>query len=54
MSRLEQFKSLLAPTTENPLGLEIKKARGSYLYDVNGKRYLDLVAGCICCKCRSC
>ena len=45
MSRLEQFKSLLAPTTEHPLGLEIKKARGSYLYDVNGKRYLDLVAG---------
>jgi len=45
MSRLKEFKSLLAPTTEHPLGLEIKKARGSYLYDINGKRYLDLVAG---------
>lgn len=45
MSRLELFKSLLAPTTESPLGLEVKKARGSYIYDVDGKRYLDLVAG---------
>ena len=45
MSRLELFKSLLAPTTENPLGLEVKKARGSYIYDVYGKRYLDFVAG---------
>ena len=45
MSRLELFKSLLAPTSESPLGLEVKKARGSYIYDVYGKRYLDLVAG---------
>lgn len=35
----------LAQTTNTPLSLEIEKAEGCYLYDVSGKKYLDLIAG---------
>ncbi len=35
----------LARTTQHPMGLEIVKAEGSYLFDRNGKRYLDLISG---------
>jgi len=29
----------------NPLGIEIEKAKGIYLYDKSGKEYIDLVSG---------
>lgn len=45
MSRVDEFKSLLAPTTPHPLALEISKAKGSFIYDKKGGKYLDLVAG---------
>lgn len=35
----------LAQTSPNPLGLEIERADGCYLYDTSGKIYLDLIAG---------
>lgn len=35
----------MAQTSDTPLMLEIVKAEGVYLYDVNGKKYLDLIAG---------
>ena len=44
------FKKYQAQTTDNPLGLEIKKARGCYIYDINNKKYLDLVAGVSACS----
>lgn len=34
-----------AQTTTHPLALEISHAKGSYVYDVAGKSYLDFVAG---------
>jgi len=34
-----------AQTTPHPLALEVKKAKGSYIYDVEGKKYLDFIAG---------
>lgn len=34
-----------AQTTPHPLGLEISRAEGSFLYDTSGKSYLDFVAG---------
>jgi acetylornithine/N-succinyldiaminopimelate aminotransferase len=34
-----------AQTTSHPLALEISHAKGSYVYDVEGKSYLDFVAG---------
>lgn len=39
------FDQHLAPTTPFPLGLEIAKAQGLYLYSRDGKSYLDMIAG---------
>ena len=43
--RLADHLRYLAPTSPEPLGLEIVDAEGCYLWDRQGKRYLDLVAG---------
>ena len=39
------FRQHLAQTSSAPLGLEITSARGSWLTDRRGRRYLDLIAG---------
>jgi len=39
------FLSHVAQTSETPLALEIEKAEGIYLYDVSGKKYMDLISG---------
>lgn len=39
------FKNHLAQTTPFPFGLKVKSAKGSYIYDADGKAYLDLVSG---------
>ena len=39
------FLTYQAQTSPCPLSIEIKKAKGSYIYDRNGKKYLDFVAG---------
>jgi len=39
------FTTYQAQTSPYPLSIEIKKARGNHLYDLNGKKYLDFVAG---------
>ena len=39
------FLTYQAQTSPYPLSIEIKKAKGSYIYDNNGKKYLDFVAG---------
>ncbi|MGA1029405.1 MAG: aspartate aminotransferase family protein [Flavobacteriaceae bacterium] len=48
------FLQYQAKTTPHPLGLTIKKAKGSYLYDHNGKAYLDFVAGVSACSLGHC
>ena len=45
MSLNEVFLAHLAQTSPHPLALDIVKAEGCYLFDRDGKRYLDLVAG---------
>jgi len=40
-----EFLKFQAQTSENPLGIEIAHANGSYLYDTSGKEYLDFIAG---------
>jgi acetylornithine/N-succinyldiaminopimelate aminotransferase len=46
MSQLgELFRRFLAQTSDSPLGLEIARAEGSWLYTRDGRRYLDLIAG---------
>ncbi len=44
------FIKYQAQTTPHPLGMEVKEALGSYIYDTNGKSYLDFVAGVSACS----
>ncbi len=39
------FIKYQAQTSPYPLGMEVLYAKGSYIYDVNNKKYLDFVAG---------
>ena len=39
------FHSTLARTSEQAYGLQLEKAEGSWVWDVSGRKYLDLVAG---------
>ncbi len=39
------FLKFLAQTSNSPLMLEIEKAEGIYIYDKNGKKYIDLIGG---------
>ena len=45
MTERELFFLYLGLPSHQPLGLEIDHAEGIYLYDVSGKKYLDLVSG---------
>ncbi|MDP4214834.1 MAG: aspartate aminotransferase family protein [Bacteroidota bacterium] len=44
------FLRHLAQTSPEPLGLEIVRAEGAYLYDAQGKEYLDLIGGISVCN----
>jgi len=41
----EDFYTYQAQTTPHPLGLEIARAKGSYIYDTRGGAHLDFVSG---------
>ncbi|MFT3795800.1 aspartate aminotransferase family protein [Flavobacterium sp.] len=43
------FLKYQAQTSPYPLGMEVSHADGSYIYDTNGKAYLDFVAGVSAC-----
>jgi acetylornithine/succinyldiaminopimelate/putrescine aminotransferase len=45
MTQREIFFRHLGLPSFKPIGLEIEKAEGIYLYDKTGKRYIDLVSG---------
>ncbi len=45
ISNRQLFLSYNAQTTEMPLMIEIERAEGVYMYDPNGKAYLDLISG---------
>ena len=45
MNNRQLFLQHLAQTSTAPLALEIVKAEGSELWDVNGKKYIDLIGG---------
>lgn len=44
------FFQHVAQTSDAPLAIEIKKAKGSRLWDRQGKEYLDLIAGVSVCN----
>jgi len=39
------FMELVGQTSPFPLGLEVEKAEGVYIYAPNGKKYLDMISG---------
>lgn len=39
------FLQNLAQTSDMPLALEIERAEGLYLYDTEGRAYLDMISG---------
>jgi 4-aminobutyrate aminotransferase-like enzyme len=45
LTQRQLFLEHIAQTSEMPMGLEIEKAEGVYLTDINGKRYIDLISG---------
>ncbi|HTA83627.1 MAG TPA: aminotransferase class III-fold pyridoxal phosphate-dependent enzyme, partial [Bacteroidia bacterium] len=45
LSQKKDFFSYLAQTSPAPLSLEIVNAKGAWLKDIEGKRYLDLISG---------
>ncbi len=49
MNRRELFLKHQSQITENPIGIEISHAKGIYIFDKKGKKYIDLVAGVSAC-----
>jgi acetylornithine/N-succinyldiaminopimelate aminotransferase len=45
LTQRQLFFRHVAQTSEKPLALEIEKAKGMYLYDSKGRKYLDLISG---------
>lgn len=45
MDNRSLFLRYLAQTSPEPIGLEMVRANGVYQYDVNGKAYIDFIAG---------
>ena len=45
MTNRQLFLSNIAQTTPNPLGLEIVRAEGIYLYGPHGEKYMDMISG---------
>ncbi|WP_136467228.1 aspartate aminotransferase family protein [Flagellimonas onchidii] len=50
----DDFLKYQAQTTPHPLGLEVSHAKGSYIYDLNGDKHLDFVAGVSACSLGHC
>jgi acetylornithine/succinyldiaminopimelate/putrescine aminotransferase len=50
----DDFLKYQAKTTPQPLGISIAKAKGVYLTDTEGKKYLDFVAGVSACSLGHC
>ncbi|MEN8957712.1 MAG: aminotransferase class III-fold pyridoxal phosphate-dependent enzyme, partial [Flavobacteriales bacterium] len=45
MNDKEIFFTHQAQTTPFPIGLEIERAEGLFIYDTDGKAYYDMVSG---------
>ena len=46
----QTFLENMAQTSPNPLALHVVRAEGNYLFDVDGRKYLDLIAGISVCN----
>ena len=54
MNLRQLFLQHIAQTSSQPLGIEIKKAKGSRIWDKEGKEYIDLIAGISVCNIGHC
>ena len=45
ISNRQLFLSHVAQTSPSPIGIEMVRANGIYLYDVDGKKYIDAISG---------
>ena len=54
MTQRQLFFNHVGQTSAAPLALEIVKAKGSTLWDINGKTYIDLIAGISVCNVGHC
>lgn len=50
MTNRQLFLTHIGQTSDSPLALEIVKAEGCKLWDVNGKEYIDLIGGISVCN----
>jgi acetylornithine/succinyldiaminopimelate/putrescine aminotransferase len=54
MNQRQLFLAHVGQTSEAPMALEIVKASGSRMWDINGKKYIDLIAGISVCNIGHC
>lgn len=54
MNNRQLFQQFVAQTSPAPIGIEITKAAGNYLYDTAGNKYLDLIGGISVCNIGHC
>jgi len=50
MNNRQLFFQHLAQTSDNPIGIEVASAEGIYIMDVNGKKFVDMIAGFSVCN----
>ncbi|MEN9300047.1 MAG: hypothetical protein RLZZ429_2360, partial [Bacteroidota bacterium] len=50
MNNRELFLQHVAQTSAAPIGLEMKNALGIHIWDVEGKKYTDLISGFSVCN----
>lgn len=50
ISNRQLFFQHLAQTSDKPIGIEVASAEGVYIKDVNGKAYIDMIAGFSVCN----
>ena len=45
MNNRQLFLNHIAQVSPKPMDLEVERAQGVYIYDANGKAYLDFISG---------
>jgi acetylornithine/succinyldiaminopimelate/putrescine aminotransferase len=50
MNNRQLFQQFVAQTSPTPVGIEVVSASGNYLYDNEGKKYLDIIGGISVCN----
>ena len=50
MNNRQLFFQHLAQTSDKPIGIEVASAEGIYIKDVNGKKFVDMIAGFSVCN----